>query len=158
MKTYGGVDVYIHVLVTSALVGGKWSASRPGRFTPHPRGKYRRYPLDRRLGGSQSRSGRRGEDKILGPTGTRTPTPRPSSPQPVAIPTELFRLQYLGDQIKMDERVTAHSWYEWRNFKFWLEILKGRNCLQDACADLTITLKCVMSEVHKAVTIKNLLV
>jgi hypothetical protein len=34
MKTYGGVDVYIHVFFTSALVGGEWSASRPGRFTP----------------------------------------------------------------------------------------------------------------------------
>jgi hypothetical protein len=34
MKAYGGVDVYIHVFLTSALVGGEWSASRPGRFTP----------------------------------------------------------------------------------------------------------------------------
>jgi hypothetical protein len=33
MKTYGGVDVYIHVFLTSALVGGEWSASRPDRFT-----------------------------------------------------------------------------------------------------------------------------
>jgi hypothetical protein len=32
MKTYGGVDVYIHVFLTSALVGGEWSASRPGHF------------------------------------------------------------------------------------------------------------------------------
>jgi hypothetical protein len=28
MKAYGGVDVYIHVFVTWALVGGEWSASR----------------------------------------------------------------------------------------------------------------------------------
>jgi hypothetical protein len=34
MKAYGGVDVEIHVLFTSALVQGKWSASRPGRFIP----------------------------------------------------------------------------------------------------------------------------
>jgi hypothetical protein len=34
MKTYGGVDVYIHILLTSALDGGEWSASRPGRSTP----------------------------------------------------------------------------------------------------------------------------
>jgi hypothetical protein len=33
MKTYGGVDVYNHVFLTSALVGGEWSASCPGRFT-----------------------------------------------------------------------------------------------------------------------------
>jgi hypothetical protein len=37
MKTYGGVDVKIHVLLTSALVGGEWSASSPGRFTPGER-------------------------------------------------------------------------------------------------------------------------
>jgi hypothetical protein len=34
MKKYGGVDVYIHVFLTSAIVGGEWSDSRPGRFTP----------------------------------------------------------------------------------------------------------------------------
>jgi hypothetical protein len=37
MKAYGGVGVYIHVFLTSALVGGEWSASRPGRFTPGER-------------------------------------------------------------------------------------------------------------------------
>jgi hypothetical protein len=37
MRAYGGVDVYIHVFLTSALVGGEWSASRPGRFTPGER-------------------------------------------------------------------------------------------------------------------------
>jgi hypothetical protein len=39
---------------TSALDGDGWSAPRPGRFTP---GKTR-YPLYRRLGGPQGRSGR----------------------------------------------------------------------------------------------------
>jgi hypothetical protein len=34
MKTYGGVNVQIHIFLISALNGGKWSASRPGRFTP----------------------------------------------------------------------------------------------------------------------------
>jgi hypothetical protein len=37
MKTYGGVDVWIHVLLSSALVGGEWSAWSPGRFTPGER-------------------------------------------------------------------------------------------------------------------------
>jgi hypothetical protein len=37
MKTYGGVDVQIHVFLTSALVGGEWSASHPGLFTPGER-------------------------------------------------------------------------------------------------------------------------
>jgi hypothetical protein len=38
MKAYGGgVDVWIYSFLTSALVGGEWSASRPGRFTPGDR-------------------------------------------------------------------------------------------------------------------------
>jgi hypothetical protein len=40
MKAYGGVDVYIHVFLTSAVVWGEWSASRPGRLSP-------RCPFDR---------------------------------------------------------------------------------------------------------------
>jgi hypothetical protein len=36
MKTYGGVDM-IHVFLSSVLVGGEWSASRPGHFTPGER-------------------------------------------------------------------------------------------------------------------------
>jgi hypothetical protein len=47
--------------LTSALDGGKWSVSRPGRFTSQ--GKSPWYPLDRRLDGPQSRSGRGGEEK-----------------------------------------------------------------------------------------------
>jgi hypothetical protein len=38
-------------------------------------GKSPRYPLNRRLGVHQSRSGQYQEVKIIGPTGTRTPTP-----------------------------------------------------------------------------------
>jgi hypothetical protein len=37
MKMYVGVDVQTHVFLTSALVGGEWSASRPGHFTPGER-------------------------------------------------------------------------------------------------------------------------
>jgi hypothetical protein len=33
MKTYRGVDVQIHILLTLALVGGEWSASRTCPFT-----------------------------------------------------------------------------------------------------------------------------
>jgi hypothetical protein len=53
MKTYGGVDVYINIFLTSALVGGELSASRPGRFTPQERGPgthCRRGWLDPRAG------------------------------------------------------------------------------------------------------------
>jgi hypothetical protein len=34
MKTYGGVDVQIHIFLTLALVGGEWSASHLSQFTP----------------------------------------------------------------------------------------------------------------------------
>jgi hypothetical protein len=37
MKAYGGVDVYIHILLISELPGGECSASRPNRFTPGER-------------------------------------------------------------------------------------------------------------------------
>jgi hypothetical protein len=37
MKAYGGVDVYIHIFLTSVLVGCEWSASRSGRFIPGER-------------------------------------------------------------------------------------------------------------------------
>jgi hypothetical protein len=66
MKTYRGVDVDFHIFLTSALVGGEWSASRPCRFTLGKEG---------RLGGPQSRPGQYGEVKIFDPTGTRTPAP-----------------------------------------------------------------------------------
>ena len=59
--------------MTSALEGGGWSAPRPGRFTP---GKTR-YPLYRRLGGPQGRSGR--VRKISSPSGFD-----PRSVQPVS--------------------------------------------------------------------------
>jgi hypothetical protein len=64
-------------------------------FTPlprYPRGKSPRFPLDGRLGGPQSRSGRCWEEKILDPTGTRTPDPlsRPACSQ------SLYRLRYPG--------------------------------------------------------------
>jgi hypothetical protein len=63
------------------------------RFTPRPlsqRGKSRRYPLDRMLGGPQNRSGRRGKEKILALTGFELR--RSTSPKPVAIPTTLSRV------------------------------------------------------------------
>jgi hypothetical protein len=52
---------------------------------PFPPGLIHRYPL----GGAQSRSGRYGEAKIIDPSGTRTPIPRP---YPIALPYALSRL------------------------------------------------------------------
>jgi hypothetical protein len=37
MKAYGGVNILIHIFLTSVLVGCQWSASSPGRFTPQER-------------------------------------------------------------------------------------------------------------------------
>jgi hypothetical protein len=74
-----GEHVQVHVLLTSALAGGEWLASRPSHFIL-------RYPLNRRYVGPQNRSELYGEEKNLAPTGTRTPMPRPPNPYPVAIP------------------------------------------------------------------------
>jgi hypothetical protein len=73
--------------LTSALNGCEWSASRPCRFIP--REKRRWYPLDRRLGGLQSRSGRGGEEK----NSQTVPGLKPPIIQPVAqrYTTELSR-------------------------------------------------------------------
>jgi len=35
--TYGEVEVYLHVFLTSSLDGGEWSVSHPGQFTPSER-------------------------------------------------------------------------------------------------------------------------
>jgi hypothetical protein len=37
MRACGGVVVYINIFEASALAGGEWSASRPGRYTPGER-------------------------------------------------------------------------------------------------------------------------
>jgi hypothetical protein len=37
MKAYGGLNVYTQIFLTSALVGGEWSTSRPGRFIAEER-------------------------------------------------------------------------------------------------------------------------
>jgi len=44
-----GVEVYLHALLTSALNGYEWSASRSGHFTTQKKSPL--CPLDRRLGG-----------------------------------------------------------------------------------------------------------
>jgi len=61
MKTYWVAEAKLHAFLTSALEGDELSASRPCRFTYRVRAPV---PIDRRLGGPQSRSGRSGEQKI----------------------------------------------------------------------------------------------
>jgi hypothetical protein len=72
-------------------------------FTPrplHPSGKNPRYPLDRKLGGTQSRfDGRCGEEKIPTSAGNRT-----LAVHRAALPNELSRLlslNYFWKQIKL---------------------------------------------------------
>jgi hypothetical protein len=87
------VDVWLHAFLTSTLDGDEWSASRPGRFTP-PQEKSHWYPLDRRVGGPQNRSGRGGEGKNSQPL----PVLEPPIIQPVVEhhTTELSRLHSPG--------------------------------------------------------------
>jgi hypothetical protein len=76
MKGHGGVDVQIHIFLTSVLFGREWLASRPGRFTPGERAPDTHWIGDW-VGPT---AGLDDAEKILDPTGTRTPTPRSSSP------------------------------------------------------------------------------
>jgi hypothetical protein len=66
MKTYEAVIAQAHVFLTSALVGGEWSASRPGRFAPPPP-KSPRYPLGMSWDG---------EEETVDYTGARILSPR----------------------------------------------------------------------------------
>jgi len=52
----------MHLFLISALYGSEWSASRPGRYIPGEETPY--YPLDRKLSGLQSQSGRGGETSV----------------------------------------------------------------------------------------------
>jgi hypothetical protein len=77
MKVYWGVEVYLH-----SDLGTKWGWVVS--FTPrplYPQGKSPWYPLDRRLGGPQSRSGC-SEEKNSQPR--RESNPRTPIVQPVA--------------------------------------------------------------------------
>jgi hypothetical protein len=65
------MEVQIHIFLTSAVAGGEWSGLNLEKNS--------QYPSDMTLCGPHSRSGRRGEGKILDPTGNQTPTPRSSS-------------------------------------------------------------------------------
>jgi hypothetical protein len=65
----GCIDLHFVNPVTS----WRWVVSSTPRPL-YPRGKWPRYPLDRRMGGPHNRPGRRGEEKSIDPTGTRTAT------------------------------------------------------------------------------------
>jgi hypothetical protein len=91
MEGVWGVDVWIHIFLTSALVGGEWWAPRRSRFTS--REKNPRYPLYRRLSGPQSRSAGHGEVKILASPGLKLRLLPPARSQ------SLYRLSYPGSLV-----------------------------------------------------------
>jgi hypothetical protein len=64
MKACSGSGGTAPLILTSALDGGEWSTSIPGRFSP---GKELRYQLNRRLAGSQNQDESLGEEKTLLP-------------------------------------------------------------------------------------------
>jgi hypothetical protein len=61
MRRIGGMEVYLHAFLNSALDGDEWSASSSSRFIRRERVPW--HPLDRRLDGQQNRSGVGGEEK-----------------------------------------------------------------------------------------------
>jgi len=64
MKACSGSGGTAPLILTSALDGGEWSTSRPGRFSP---GKELQYQLYRRLARSQNQEESLGEEKNLLP-------------------------------------------------------------------------------------------
>jgi hypothetical protein len=86
-------------------IRGRWVVS----FTPlplYPRGKIPRYPLDRRLSGPQSQSGRCGEETILYCQESK-------SGRPARSPS-LYRLSFsdsFGVSNACEKRVTPLAWF-----------------------------------------------
>jgi hypothetical protein len=78
MNTYGGVEVKLQAFLTSALDGGEWLASRPGRFDPGEMVRGTHWIGG--WGGPQSRSESSGEVKSTfpAPTRNRSPVVQPS--------------------------------------------------------------------------------
>jgi hypothetical protein len=99
MKAYEGVEVYISTFsLTSALAGGEWSASRPGRFTPgtHSIGGW----VDPRAGLDDVE-----KRKFLILLGLELrPLGRPASSQ------SLYRLGYPGGLDAVESRIICSCW------------------------------------------------
>jgi hypothetical protein len=89
------VSVQIHIFLTSVLVGGEWSASRPGRFTPSERA-----PGVRWIGGwVDPRAGMDDMEKrefLTLPGLELQPLGRPARSQ------SLYRLRYPGSLFLLD--------------------------------------------------------
>ena len=96
---------------TSALDWGGWSTPRPGRFTP---GKTR-YPLCRRLGGPQSRSGR--VQKISPPPGFD-----PRAVQPEASRYSIPALRKYGSPVNNNTNTGHIEIFTYRTRDFLVNI------------------------------------
>jgi hypothetical protein len=99
----GGIDPYFLNLGTS---WSEWSASHSRRFTPW--GMRSRYLLDTRLGGLQSRSGRRGENSWP----YRDSNSDPSEVQSVAS-------RYTDYSIPGKVKVKLSPFRPWRSLGLW---------------------------------------
>jgi len=114
MKRYWGTEVKPHAFLTSAL-----DKRRVNTFTPrplYPGGRNPWYPLDRRLGGPQSRSGRgEAEKNFPSPCRGEKKHGRPAQ-SPDAIPTELSRLPPCDkDQMETQEGIARFSVFRTKN-------------------------------------------
>jgi hypothetical protein len=65
MKTCGGVEIYFHTFLISALDEDEWSAARPDRFTL---GKQLPVPIIKKLNESQNWSRSSEKKNLLTPT------------------------------------------------------------------------------------------
>jgi hypothetical protein len=91
VKRYGGIEVQLHHALTSALDGGEWSASRPGRFTTGDRTPSTHW-IEVWVG---LRAGLDAVVKRRIPRSCRVSNSDRPARSPVTIPTELSRLQSL---------------------------------------------------------------
>jgi hypothetical protein len=110
VKTYVGVDVYIHVFLTEALAGGEWSTSRPDRFTHGER------VPSRRLGGLQIRYGWHREKKSFAHTGTKIRTLR------LARNQSLYQQRYRGPLYRMSLEERSIFWEVIASATLWKKI------------------------------------
>jgi hypothetical protein len=104
MKTYAGVGC-INSLFLDLRTSGRWMVSLTSRQLC-TWGNSPRYPLDRGLGGPQSRSGRHGEVKSHAVTGTRTLTPWSS----IHCLSSIFAI--VVDIWKLDTSVVCQTCYQ----------------------------------------------
>jgi hypothetical protein len=116
--------------MTSALDGVDWSALRPSRFTPKEI-----IPGTNWVGGwegSQVGLNVMVEEKILPLPGFE---PRPSSPQPVSIPTELSRLLLIiNTKLQRMQREADMVYFEVLSWHLpWAEEYRSNFSINDQC-------------------------